>query len=177
MNKIMLKRLAAGTKALLIILVLFSFACSREDDVVKIQALIKKGGALAEKHDIQGLLALTSSDFVAFPGPHDRQGVKGILWMAFRHYGPLRLLYPRPGIDLDPAKQSALGTVYFMIVKKELSYPGLEALYADPKEWLAQAGENADLYRLKLEFRKTKGEWIVSSARLDPFRGLGFKSG
>ena len=173
----MLKRLVAGTKALFIILLLFSSACSREEDVVMIQALIKKGGALAEKHDLQGLLALTSGDFVAFPGGHNRQGVKGILWMAFRHYGPLRVLYPRPGIDLDPAKQSALGTVHFMIVKKELSYPGLEELYSDPTAWLAQVGENADLYRLKLEFRKTKGEWIVSSARLDPFRGLGFKSG
>jgi hypothetical protein len=172
----MLKTLFAGTKGLLIILLLFSSACSREDDVVMIRDLIKKGGALAEKHDIQGLLALTSGDFTAFPGGHDRQGVKGILWMAFRHYGPLRVLYPRPDFDLDPAKQSALGSVYFMIVKKELSYPGLEALYKDPKAWLDQAGENADLYRLKLEFRKIKGEWIVSSARLDPFRGVGFES-
>ncbi len=114
------------------IMLLISSSCSREDDVVMIQALIKKGGDLAEKHDIQGLLALTSGNFQAFPGPHDRQETKGILSMAFRHYGPLRVLYPRPGIDLDPAKQSALGTVYFMIVKKELSYPGLEALYSDP---------------------------------------------
>jgi hypothetical protein len=171
----MLKRLVFGTIALLIILLLFSSSCSRGDDVVKIQALIKKGAALAEKHDIQGLLALTSGDFVAFPGGHDRQGVKGILRLAFRHYGPLRVLYPRPGIDLDPANQSALGTVYFLIVKKELSYSGLEALYADPKAWLAQAGENADLYRLKLEFRKTNGEWFVTSARLDSFRGPGFE--
>jgi hypothetical protein len=177
LNEIMLKRLGFGTKALLIILVLFSSACSREDDVVKIQALIKKGGTLAEKHDIQGLLGLTSRGFVAFPGRHDRQGVKGILQMAFRHYGPLRVLYPRPGIDLDPAKQTASGTVYFMIVKKELSYPGLEALYKDPTAWLAEAGENADLYRLKLELKKTKGEWFVAGARLDPFRGLGFESG
>jgi hypothetical protein len=176
-TEIMLRCLITGAKALLIILVLFSFACSREDDVAKIQALIKKGGALAEKHDIQGLLALTSGDFVAFPGPHDRQETKGILLMAFRHYGPLRVLYPRPGIDLDPAKQSALGTVYFMIVKKELSYPGLEALYTDPSAWLAKVGENADLYRLKLEFKKIKGEWFVFSARLDSFRGPGFESG
>ena len=112
----MLKRLVVGTKGLLIILLLFSSACSREDDVVMIQDLIKKGGALAEKHDIQGLLGLTSGDFVAFPGRHDRRETKGILSMAFRHYGPLRVLYPQPGIDLDPAKQSALGTVYFMIV-------------------------------------------------------------
>ncbi len=97
--------------------------------------------------------------------------------MAFRHYGPLRVLYPRPGIDLDPAKQSALGTVYFMIVKKDLSYPGLEALYSDPPAWLAKVGENADLYRLKLEFKKTKGEWSVTSARLDSFRGPGFEPG
>ncbi len=119
LNEIMLKRLVAGTKALLLILLLFSFACSREDDVVTIQALIKKGAALAEKHDIQGLLALTSKDFIAFPGPHDRQETTGILSMAFRHYGPLRVLYPHPGIDLDPAKQSALGAVYFMIVKNQ----------------------------------------------------------
>ncbi len=169
--------LSTGSKALLIILVLFSFACSRGDDVVAIQALIKKGGALAEKHDVQGLLALTSGDFVAFPGGHDRQEVKGILWMAFRHYGPLRVLYPRLGIDLGPAQQSALGTVYFMIVKKDLSYPSLEALYSDPTAWLARVGENADLYRLKLEFKKVNGGWIVASARLDPFRGLGFEPG
>ena len=177
MNEIRLKRLVAGLKAFLIILLLFSSACSREDDVVKIQALIKKGGVLAEGHDLQGLLALTSRDFVAFPGRHDRQETRGILRMAFRHYGPLRVLYPRPGIDLDPAKQSALATVYFMIVKKELSYPGLEALYTDPTAWLAKVGENADLYRLKLEFKKTNGEWFVAGARLDPFRGLGFESG
>jgi hypothetical protein len=176
-TEIMLRCLITGAKALLIILLLLSSACSREDDVITIQALIKKGGALAEKHDTQGLLALTSGDFVAFPGGHDRQGVKGILWLAFRHYGPLRVLYPQPSIDLDPAKQSALGTVYFMIVKKELSYPGLEALYSDPTAWLAQVGENADLYRLKLEFKKTNGGWIVAGARLDPFRGPGFESG
>jgi hypothetical protein len=175
--EIMLKRLLTGTKALLIILLLFSPACSREDDVVKIQALIKKGAALAEKHDIQGLLALTSGNFQAFPRPHDRQETKRILSMAFRHYGLFRVLYPQPGIDLDPAKQSALGTVYFMIVKKELSYPGLEELYTDPTAWLAKAGENADLYRLKLEFKKTNGGWIVTGARLDPFRGLGFEPG
>jgi hypothetical protein len=173
----MLRCLIAGTKVLLIILLQISSACSREDDAVMIQALIKKGGELAENHDIQGLLGLTSGDFVTFPGRHDRRETKGILSMAFRHYGLLRVLYPQPGIDLDPAKQSALGTVYFMIVKKELSYPGLEALYSDPTAWLAKAGENADLYRLKLEFKKTKGEWFVASARLDPFRGLGFEPG
>lgn len=177
MKKIKLKRLVFGTGALLIILVLFSSACSREDDVVKIQASIKKGGELAEKHDVQGLLALTSGDFVAFPGRHNRQGVRDILRIAFQHYGPFRVLYPHPGIDLDPAKQSALGTVYFLIVKKDLSYPGLEALYSDPTAWLAKVGENADLYRLTLEFKKTKGEWLVADARLDPFRGLGFEGG
>ncbi len=167
--------MVAGTKAILIILLLFSSACSSENDAVKIQALIKKGDALAEKHDLQGLLALTSGDFLAFPGPHDRRETKEILWMVFRHYGPFRVLYPRPGIDLDPAKQSALGTVYFMIVKKDLSYPGLDALYSDPPAWLAKVGENADLYRLKLEFKKAKGEWSVTSGRLDSFRGPGFE--
>ncbi len=47
--EIMLKCLITGTKALLIILLLFSSACSREDDVVKIQALIKKGASPGRK--------------------------------------------------------------------------------------------------------------------------------
>ena len=64
-----------------------------------------------------------------------------------------------------------------MIVKKEITYPGLEELYTDPTAWLAKVGENADLYRRKLEFKKTNREWFVAGARLDSFRGPGFKSG
>ncbi len=169
------KRLIAGTQGLLLLLLLLASACSREDDVAAIQKVIKKGSALAEKQDIRGLLDLTSGDFTASPGSHDHREVQGILLLAFRHYGPLRVLYPRPGIDLGPSKQTAVATVYFLIVKKELSYSGLEALYSNPTAWLAEAGENADLYRLRLELKKTKGEWLAAAVRLDPFRGLGFE--
>ena len=42
-------------------------------------------------------------------------------------------------------------------IKREISYPDLKELYLDPKAWLAKAGENADLYRLNLKFKKIPG--------------------
>jgi hypothetical protein len=35
-------------------------------------------------------------------------------------------------------------------------------------------GENADLYRLELEFVKKKGDWVVRQAHLEPFKGYKF---
>ena len=61
-------------------------------------------------------------------------------------------------------------------IKKETSYPDLKELYMDPKTWLAKAGENADLYRLNLEFKKYQDEWLVESAHLESFKGLRFGS-
>ena len=165
-----------GMKPLLIILLLLTFSCSKDDDTVLIHSLIEKGAALAEAHDEKGLLSLTSMNFYARPGQHNRQETREILWMAFKHYGPFKVLYPKPSIDVEKAKQTASGSIYFMIVKKEMSYPDLKKLYMDPKAWLAKAGENADLYRLNLGFNKYRGEWLVESAHLEPFKGLRFGS-
>jgi hypothetical protein len=165
-----------GMKALLIILMIVTFSCSKEDDAVVIHSLIEKGAALAEAQDVEGLLSLTSMNFSAQPGQHNRQETGQILWMAFRHYGPFKVLYPKPGIEVQTDRQTASGNIYFMIVKKEISYPDLKELYPYPKAWLAKAGENADLYRLNCGFIKYQGEWLVASAHLEPFRGLGFGS-
>jgi len=163
-------------KALLLLLMILAFSCSKEDDAVMIHSLIEKGAALAEAQDVEGLLSLTSKKFSARPGQHNRQETGQILWMAFKHYGPFKVLYPKPGIEVENAKPAASVSIYFMIVKKEISYPDLKELYLDPKAWLAQAGENADLYRLNLAFIKYQGEWLVASAHLEPFKGLGFGS-
>jgi hypothetical protein len=163
-------------KALLAILLMLTCSCSREDDTAVINSLIEKGAALAEAHQVPELLSLTAEGFFANPGRHNRQETGAILWSAFRHYGPLTILYPRPGIAIEKEGQTARGTIYFMIVKKERSYPELKALVDDPMAWLAKAGEMADLYRLKMELKKHRGEWLVASAHLEPFRGLGFGS-
>jgi len=168
--------LMVGMKTLLIILMILTFSCSKEDEAVVIHSLIEKGAALAEAQDVKGLMSLTSMNFSARPGQHNRQKTGEILWMAFKHYGPFKVLYPKPSIDVEKAKQTASGSIYFMIVKKEISYPDLKELYSDPKAWLAKAGENADLYRLNLGFKKYRGEWLVESAHLEPFKGLGFGS-
>ena len=151
-------------------------ACSKEDDTEQILTLIKEGAKLAEKHNAAGLLELTTQDFVARPGKHDGREVRRILWFTFNHYGNFKVLYPEPSVDLEESGREASAKVYFMIVKKERSIPKLKDLYRDPRGWLEEVGETADLYRLKLEFLKNNGDWLVRSVLLEPFRGVGFSS-
>ena len=149
-------------------------ACAKEDDTDQIRKLIKEGARLAEEHNIAGLLELTTEDFVARPGKHDGREVKGILWYAFNHYGNFKVMYPEPSVDLKEGGRAASAKVYIMIVQKERSIPELKDLYKDPRGWLEEVGETADLYRLKLELLKNNGDWLVKSALLEPFRGVGF---
>lgn len=161
-------------------LVVLSFlalgACSQEDDAEAIRTLIQRGAALAEQHDIGGILDLTSQEFRAQPGDLDRNGVKGVLWRAFRYYGDLRVLHPRPGVALSEDGRSASAGCPFLIVKKDVSLPGLQELYDDPHAWVKAAGEKADLYRMTLGLRKKGDEWLVEEARLERFTGVGFES-
>jgi hypothetical protein len=83
-------------------------------------------------------------------------------------------MYPEPSVDLEESGREASAKVYFMIVKKERSIPELKDLYKDPRGWLEEVGETADLYRLKLELLKNNGDWLVRSVLLEPFRGVGF---
>ena len=157
-----------------VILSLFFPSCSKEDDAEKIRGLIKEGAELAEKHDLSGLIKFTTEDFLAQPGKHGRREVRRILWFGFNHYGHFRIIYPEPSVDLGPEGREASTRVYFLIVKKEQSTPKVRDLYKDPKGWIEEVGDTADLYRLSLEWSKEKGDWLVKRALLEPFRGTGF---
>ena len=152
-------------------------SCTPKDETEVIHRLIEKGANLAEKHDVGGLMELTTSGFSGLPGKRDRDEVRGILFMAFRHYREFRILYPQPGVDLEEGGDTATATVYFLIVREDGSYPGLKDLYDDPGGWLDEVGENADLYRLKLDLVKKEGDWLTAQAHLEPFKGYGFGEG
>jgi len=149
-------------------------ACSEKDDAHLIRALIKNGAELAEKHDVGGVMDLTTADVVALPGHHNRLEIKRILWSAFMHYGKFKVLYPKPSVDLSAKDGSASSGIYLLIVKKERTIPDLKDLYDDPRRWLEAVGENADLYQIKLQLLKKDGRWRVKQAHLEGFKGLGF---
>jgi len=179
-TRVICQRLELDNRKLLGLVFLFGVAvlcagsCAERDDVRAIRRLIKEGAVLAEKHDIGGILALASEDLQALPGELDRQQVKGVLWRAFKYYGALKVIYPRPAVDVEKDSDHASARCPFLIVKREHSFPRLEALYNDPQGWLDEVGENADLYRLKLDLIKKKGSWLVKEVRLERFTGLGF---
>jgi hypothetical protein len=159
---------------LLTILFLFVISCAEKDDEAAIRALIKKGAELAEDHDVSGILELTTEDVVALPGRHNRLEIKRIIWSAFMHYGKLRVLYPKPSVDLSDTENGASCRIYLLIVKKEQTLPALKELYNDPKRWLEEVGENADLYQINLQLLKKDGTWLVQKAHLEGFKGVGF---
>ena len=150
-------------------------SCSPGDETTAIRELIKQGAALGEEHDISGLINLASDDFVALPGNVDRRETRRILWLAFRHYGSFKVLYPLPSVDLKPDRRSASAGFPFLILRKDASFPKLKELYEDPQKWLEEVGENADLYRLKLELIKLDGRWVTKQALLERFTGVSFE--
>jgi hypothetical protein len=150
-------------------------SCSSGDETTAIRELIKQGAQLGEEHDISGLINLTSDDFVALPGNLDRRETRRILWLAFRHYGSFKVLYPLPSVDLKPDRRSASAVFPFLILRKDASFPKLKDLYEDPQKWLEEAGENADLYRLKLQLIKLDGRWVAKQALLERFTGISFE--
>jgi hypothetical protein len=156
-------------------LTLFTIPCCGEkDDVTAIRSLIKKGAGQAEKHEIDGILKLASEDLRVLPGDVDRREVRRILWLAFKHYGDLKVIYPRPGVEIEKDGNHASAQFPFLIVKRDQSFPKLNELVSDPQKWVQEVGENADLYRLKLRLSKSSGEWLVNRAQLERFTGLGF---
>ena len=161
-------------EVLFLLLCFFLISCAgKKDDTDVIRQLIKQGALFAENHDIRGLMKMTSEDFLAMPGQHNHNSVRRILWMAFRHYQEFTIMYPKPSVELESNGLTASSTIYFIIVKKEVSLPQLTELYKDPQGWLEAAGENVDLYKLTLELLKKKN-WLVTRAHLELFRGLGF---
>jgi hypothetical protein len=161
-------------KMFLLGVLLLVVSCSSKDDVAAITEVVRKGVSLGEAHDLGGIIKLTTEDFTALPGKIDRRETRRILFMAFHHYGEFRVLYPRPSVEARPDRRSGSAVFPFLIVKKEASLPGLKELYENPRAWLETVGENADLYRLKLELVRDGGEWLVSQALLERFTGVSF---
>ena len=175
-NLFLLAKKSAGKAILWPILFLCLMACSDKDDVAAIRELIKKGAALAEDHDVGGIMDLTTEDLVAHPGQMNRLEIKRIIWRAFRHYGKLKVLYPKPSVDVAAEDHTAACKVYLLIVKKDQAYPDAKEFYDDPKRWLETVGENADLYQMKLQMIKTDGKWRVKQVHLEGFKGFGFSN-
>jgi hypothetical protein len=168
------KQVCAWFVVLLLLFMTGLESCSSKDEETAIRELVEKGATLGEEQDIKGLMNLTTEDFLALPGDLGRQETRRILFVAFRHYQDFKILYPRPNVELKPDKRSASAVFPFLIVKKETTFPKLKELYEDPQRWLETVGENADLYRLKLEWIKQNGDWLVRQARLERFTGRSF---
>ena len=156
------------------ILFVFVLSCSPKDEVAAIRELIQKGAELAEDHDVGGVMELTTENVVALPGRHNRMEIKRIIWLAFKHYGKLKILYPEPSVNLTPNEKNASSRVYLLIVKKDRNLPELKELYTEPRRSLEEVGENADLYQLDLQMLKRDGDWLVKQAHLEGFKGIGF---
>ena len=161
----------------LLLFLIFAYclsSCSKKDDIAPILSLVKKAEALAEEHDTGKLMELTLKNFTAQDGKLKRRQVRKFLWLTFRRYGKFDLLFPEPAVEISDKEQSATAVVHFLIVKKEQPLPDLEKLYKDPERWLEEVGELADLYRLNLKFLKKSDKWLVTSAKIEPYRGFGF---
>lgn len=174
MNACRLRKKWARSATLWAILFVFVSPCSQKDEVSAIRELIKKGAELAEDHDVGGIMELTTEDVVALPGQHKRLEIKRIIWAALMHYGKLKVLYPEPSVNFTSNESIASSRVYLLIVKKDRNLPELKELYKDPRRWLEEVGENADLYQLNLQMLKKNGDWLVKQAHLEGFKGIGF---
>jgi len=161
---------------LILIFACFLPSCSEKDDIALILSLVEKAEALAEEHDTGKLMELTSKNFTAQDGKLKRKEVRKFLWLTFRRYGKFDLLFPEPTVAISDKEQSATVVVYFLIVKKEQPLPDLEKLYKDPERWLEEVDELADLYRLNLQFFKKGDKWLVNAAKIESYRGFGFKA-
>jgi hypothetical protein len=169
--------LASFVRTIILVLVIGAVcsACTRDRDDERIRQRIAEGAGLAEAHEIGDLLELTTEQIRAMPMRLDRRGIKGFLWQTFRHYGTFALLYPRPTIEIAEDAREATTEFPFLIVKKALDIPGLDALRDDPMAWVDAVDDQADLYRLRLQWIKQDGDWLVDLAFLERFSGAGFE--
>lgn len=142
--------------------------CETTDDATEIQRLIAEGAARAERHDIRGLLALTTEDFVLLPGNRNRDRVARELFAAFRFYGRFAIRYPRPDVRVDHPGVSAQASFPFLVVQSRASLPDITGLYEDPDKLVQAVGKLADLYRLELVLQNSGGTWRVREARITP---------
>jgi hypothetical protein len=155
-----------------LILLLVLTACSKKDDARQVREVIRRCAEAAEQKHITELLEAASQDFIAHPGGYNVRSVKGVLFALLRQYGVFEIHYPLPTVQIAPDGKEAAATVYFVIVRRDRSIPGLKALYEDPQSWLEAVGEKAELYQLALDWVKADGNWLVRRAHLERFRGI-----
>jgi hypothetical protein len=156
------------------IFILVCGSCAPKDEEKALQELVEKAARLAEKQNIRGIMGLTTHDFKAMPGNVDQRESKRILFITFRHYGNLKVLHPRPSVDLESGENEALVSFPFLMVRKDHPLPTLKDLYNNPQAWAEKMSEKADLYHFKLKAIKVKGEWLVREAYLEKYTGRNF---
>lgn len=147
-------------------------SCRGRDDEKEIRDLIERAARMAEKHDVGGLMKLTTRRFEADPGAHDRDGTRSVLMYAFHRYGSFVIMYARPSVEIDPSGLDASARVPFIVVREGRPIPDLGRLYESPEQWVEEAGRSTDPYNLELWLQKLDGEWKVDRARIEGLRGL-----
>ena len=148
--------------------------CGEKDDTRAVRRLIESSATMAEKHHIRELMQLTTEDFMALPGGYDTRIVRGILFRAFNHYGQFKIHFPHPSIEVTKGGHAS-AVVYFIIMSKDRSVPGLKELYDDPLRWIEKVGEKADLYQLRLDLVKKDMDWLVRQAHIERLKGGSFE--
>jgi hypothetical protein len=149
--------------------------CGEEtSDEEQIRKIIGKAVMLAEKKDIGGIMKMASEDFVAMPNQMGRRETKGMLFYVFQRYRDLSILYPRPGVSVEPGASTGSASVVFLLLRGNDVRPELEGLPDDLEKWIEKVGDYTRLYRLKINFVKAGGDWLVQRAHLERFQGLGF---
>ena len=149
--------------------------CSEESsDEEQIRGVIKQAVELAEQKDLGGLMELVTEDFMVTPRRMDRRQTKGMLLYVFQRYKDLSILYPRPGVSVEPGAPTGLASLVFLMLRGGDTRPDVEGLSDDLDQWVRKIGDYTRLYRLKLTFVKEDGEWMVRRAYLERFKGTGF---
>lgn len=158
-------------------LALFLFAsigCEKQDDVTLIRAVVDDAVAAAERHDINAVMEHVTDDFRVNPGNRNEQSVRQVLVIALRTFDKFKIRYPVPGITVAPDGMSAEVSVPFLVLHESIDLPGLGEIREDPTKWLEAVSDRLDqLYRLKMDFTKSSGDWKVREATLQSSRTLG----
>ncbi|MFC1654739.1 hypothetical protein ACFL2F_02940 [Myxococcota bacterium] len=165
-------------KILLILPLLLGLSCGlcseETSDEEQIRRIIARAVELAERKDIGGIMDMASEDFVAMPQSMDRRQTKGMLLYVFQRYKDLSILYPRPGVSVEPGAPSGSASVVFLLLRGGDTRPNVDGLADDLEQWVRKVGDYTRLFRLKITFVKEDDDWLVQRIHLERFKGTGF---
>lgn len=146
--------------------------CDDSPPAERIRARIAEAVALAEQGDGAGLLEMTSGDFRVSPGGWDARRLRLRLNFGLRRLGRGSIHYPRPSVELDAHGRRAETEFAFLTVRGE---PRQNRGRQPAADWLAELASKAGLMRIHLWWRLEDDRWLVTQARLERFRGTGFR--